>query len=73
MVVHFYHVRHDWGQQLWHKNTFYYKSFCTYYHHYCVASYLLLYCKLKKSNELKKLKKKTTKQNKEQKNSQTFQ
>ena len=28
MVVHFYHVRHDWAQQLWHNNTFYYTQFC---------------------------------------------
>ena len=53
MVVHFYHVRHDWARQLGHKRTFYCKSFCIYYHHYYVASYLLLFCKHEKCNKLK--------------------
>ena len=48
MVVYFCYFRHDWAQQLWHKNTFYCKSFCIYYHHSYVASYLLLYCKHEK-------------------------
>ena len=36
------------------KNTFYCESFCIYYHHYYVASYLLLYCKHEKCKKLKK-------------------
>ena len=54
MIVHFYSIRPDWAQQLWHKNTFNCKSFCIYYHQYYVASYLLLCCKHEKCNKLKK-------------------